>query len=69
MKVIKCDWCGKVFISGYAMMIRPVSHSRFPEANVATNQNFPVLMDQYDVCGECMRKLLEAKVDEKHSSV
>lgn len=69
MTVTKCDWCGKTFISGYAMSIRPVSHSRFPEANIANNLNFPMLMDQYDVCGECMRKLLEAKVDEKHSGV
>lgn len=69
MTVTKCDWCGKTFISGDAVMVRLVSHSRFPEANVSINKDFPVLKSQYDVCGECMCKLLEARVDEKHSSV
>nr|DAH87257.1 MAG TPA: C2H2 type zinc-finger protein [Caudoviricetes sp.] len=69
MTIVKCDWCGKSFISGYAMLIRPVSHSRFPEANVAANQNSPLLKGQYDVCVECMHRLLEAKADEECTGV
>lgn len=69
MTIVKCDRCGKVFVSGYAVLVRSVFHSKYPEANVAANQNFPVLKDQYDVCVGCMRELLEEKVDEKHSGV
>lgn len=69
MTVVKCDRCGKAFVSGYTVLVRPVSHSRFPEANVAINQNSLMLMDHYDVCTECMHGLLEEKVDEQSISI
>lgn len=69
MKIVKCDWCGKVFTTGYTMLIRPVSHAKFPEANVAVNQNFPLLMDSYDICSECTQQLVNKRVHEKYSGV
>nr|DAF13623.1 MAG TPA: C2H2 type zinc-finger protein [Caudoviricetes sp.] len=62
--IVKCDRCSKTFVSGYAVLVRSVFHSKYPGANVAANQNFLVTKDQYDVCVECMRELLEASACE-----
>ena len=69
MQVTKCAWCGRVLISGYTMLVRPALYSGLPETSVATHRNMSLVTRQYDVCGECMRKLLEAQVDEDSSGV
>lgn len=69
MKIVKCDWCNKEFVIGFSIHIRLTSHSISPEANVSASGMLPMLMDQYDVCKDCMQKLLEERANAEYSSI
>ena len=69
MKVVKCDWCGKIVVTYYSVTAVYVTDNLPCDSQVIGGIMYRP-QQQYDLCDDCMKQLKEmSKGDEDNSSI